>query len=83
MDKILVEIYLPAANLNYDVYIPLKSRLFEALFLLSHAFTGLSDGHFTATGDTVICDKITGNILDLNLSVEELGLQNGAKLMLI
>lgn len=83
MNKILVEIYLPATNSRYDVYIPLKIKLFEVLTLVSSSFTELSKGYFIASDDVVICDKETGTILDINQSAEELGLQNGSKLMLI
>jgi hypothetical protein len=83
MDKILVEIYLPAANRNYDVYIPLKSKLHEIVALLAVAVTELSAGYFTGTNDTVICDKVTGIVFDINMSAEEIGLYNGSKLMLI
>lgn len=82
-DKILVEIYLPAMNKNYDVYIPIKSKLYEIVSLLAPAFTELSGDYFRSSDDTVICDKVTGTILNINISAEELGLHNGSKLMLI
>ncbi len=83
MDKILVEIYLPAVNRNYDVYIPIKSKLYEIIVMLAGGFTELSGDYFSASDDAVICDKITGIIFNINMSAEELGLYNGAKLMLI
>ncbi len=83
MDNILVEVYLPAAGKSYDVYLPLSSKIHEILALLSGALGELSDGHFSAAADTVICDRITGKILDINFRVGEIGLRNGSKLMLI
>ena len=83
MDNILVEVFLPAANRTYDVFIPLKIKLYEVTKLLAHTFTELSGGYFTASEDTVLCDKVSGTILNINMSAEELGLKNGAKLMLI
>lgn len=83
MDKILVEVYLPAGNKSYDVYIPLKSKFHEIITLLAGTFTELSSGYFTASKDVVICDRATGIILNINMSAEELGLKNGSKLMLI
>lgn len=83
MDKILVEIYLPAANRSYDVYIPLNCKIHEIVGLIAGTFTELSDGYFTASNDVVICDKVTGVIFNINMSAKELGLKNGSKLMLI
>lgn len=83
MDKILVEVYIPALNRSYDVYIPALTKLHEVETLLAAAITELSDGYFTARQDTVLCDKTSGMLLDINQSAMELGLQNGAQLMLI
>lgn len=82
-NKILAEIYLPAANCSYDVYIPRRMKLFQVLMLLSGMLTDLSSGYFTANAETVICDKETGTVLNINLSADELHLCNGSKLILM
>lgn len=83
MDKVLVEIFVPAENKRYDTYLPRASRISEITLLVSAAFSDLSKGKFIPGGDAVLCDAATGNILDINLSVAELGIKNGSKLMLI
>ena len=83
MDKVLVEVYVPAAEREYDVLLPLESKLYEVVFLLSGTLSELSQGHFAATKDTILCDRSNGSILNINQTVEENGLENGRKLMLI
>ena len=83
MEKALVEIFLPAANASYDVYIPLTVKMHEVLLLVSSVITDLSEGKYKATGDSVLCDRDSGKIFDINSSVAELGIQNGSQLMLI
>jgi len=83
IEKILVEVYLPAADCSYDVYVPLKSKLSEVIMLLSGTVTDLSKGYFMANPDTVMCDRKTGVIFNINMTVEELDLHNGSKLMLM
>lgn len=83
MHKILVEIFNPASGNTYDVFIPLKSQVYEVVFLLSTTISELSLGHYKATEQTVLCDRITGNVFDINGTIEELGLKNGSKLMLL
>lgn len=83
MKKILVEVYIPAADVSFDVYISLQSKLYEVLYLFKNSFTELLNGYFIASDDTVICDRKTGTIFNINMSVEELELINGSKLMLI
>lgn len=83
MDKILVELYIPVINRSYDVYLPLASKMHEVEGLLSSAIREISEGYFVASLDTVLCDRDTGTVLDINKSALELGLRNGSKLMLI
>ncbi len=82
-NKILVEVFLPASNSTHDVYIPLKLKLYDVVPLLSGLLTEISNGYFIAGVDTTICDFATGKILDINMTVEDLQLKNGSKLMVI
>ncbi len=83
MEKILVEVVLPAANTSYDVYIPLSSPVSEVLYLTSNLLSDLSRGYFKADKNTVLCDAETGNVLSINTTVYESGLKNGSRLLLI
>ena len=83
MHKILVEVYNPASDNSYDVFIPLKSPVYEVVYLLSTTISELSQGHYIATEQTILCDRMTGNVFDINKTIEELGLKNGSKLMLL
>ncbi|GHH98745.1 methyltransferase [Neobacillus kokaensis] len=84
MSKILVEVYSPAAGSTYDVFIPLESKMYEVAYLLANTISELSQGYFKASGgQTIVCDRGSGQVFDVNMTVEELGLGNGAKLMLL
>lgn len=83
MDKILIELYLPAIHRVFDVYIPVACKLYEVETLLAAVLIELSDGQFVPSGDTVLCDRLSGQPLDINSSALELNLLNGSKLMLI
>ena len=82
-DKALVEIFVPAADSRFDVYIPLASRLSDVLTLVSGILSELSDGKYKATADAVLCDEDSGIIYNVNKEVAELGIRNGSRLMLI
>lgn len=83
MSKILIELYLPAIHRVFDVYIPVASKLYEVEALIAGVLTELSDGQFVPSGDTVLCDRLSGQTLDINSSALELQLLNGSRLMLI
>lgn len=83
MEKVLVNIYVPVLNSSYDMFIPQKSLMYDVLELIKKAVVELSDGRFFADQNTAICRRDNGEILNINVSVYELGIQNAAKLMLI
>ena len=83
MDKVLVEVFLPAAGASYDIYIPLNSRMSEVLRLVAKVIEDLSKGKYKCTEETTLCERNSGIIFNINLSVAELGIKNGSKLMLI
>ncbi|MFB0843419.1 methyltransferase [Paenibacillus oleatilyticus] len=83
MDKILVEVFVPALARTYDVYIPLTTKLWEVETLLTGAIAELSNGYFAPTRDTVLCERTTGSVLDIGMSAHESGLHHGSRLMVI
>lgn len=83
MDKVLVEIFVPVLERTFDVFIPLHSPMHEVLGLVKKAIKEMSDGRFNADENTAICHREDGTIININLSVFELEIKNGSKLMLI
>ena len=83
MDKVLVEVYVPVVDRSFDIFIPLRSPMFEVLELIKKAVKEMSDGRFIANENTAICHRENGTIININLSVYELEIRNGSKLMLI
>ena len=82
MNRLLVGIYVPAIGSTFDVSIPHHARVFELLPLISHAVERLSNGLFVPN-DPALCNGTTGVIYNNNMSVEDMELQNGSRLMLV
>lgn len=83
MNKMIVNIYIPASGNKYEVRIPATSQMYKVLMLIKKAIVDSEDGRYYPDETAVLCDKLTGNIINLNLTAEELGIQNGSTLMLI
>lgn len=83
MNKVLVEVYVPVAKKTCDMLIPPNIMMYEAVELIGRIATEMSDGMFVADKDTVVCRREDGAILNINLSVRELGLKHGSRLMLV
>lgn len=83
MDKVLVEVYVPTLGTAYDMFLPVNAIMYDVLKLIKKAVSDLSGGKFVADENTVICYRGNGAIININLSVFELDIHNGTKLMLI
>ncbi len=83
MDKALIELFVPVLDRSFDIFIPLHSPMYEVLELIKKAVREMSDGRFISNDNTAICYREDGTVININMSVYELGIQNGSKLMLI
>lgn len=83
MDKVLIDIFLPAINRSFEVYIPLDSKFYEITPLVSKMLSELSNGLFISGDDSILYERKTGNILNINMSARQLNIKNGENLMLL
>ena len=83
MDKVLIDIFLPAINRSFEVYIPLDSKFYEITPLVSKMLSELSNGLFISGDDSILNERKTGNILNINMSARQLNIKNGDNLMLL
>ncbi len=82
-EKALVEIFVPAASKRFDVFIPYSVMLSEVLHMLADILSDLCDGYYNAGNDVVLCDAESGIIFNINMSIADLHIKNGSRLMLI
>lgn len=83
MDKVTVEVFIPAAGKYFDVQICENLKIWEVIRMLSDGLKDFTDEFFAPSEQTTLCDRNTGAILNLNITVKELKIKNGSKLMLI
>lgn len=83
MNRITMEIYVPAADRTFDVTVPSQFPLWQVTSLAAKSLSELSGGLYQADETAVLCDRESGQFLNANMMVWELGLMNGSRLMLI
>ena len=83
MNKLQIEIYLPAALRSFDVRISADMTLVQITQLVADALSQLSNSLYSAHSEPLLCDRDSGDILNINMTAWELGLRNGSRLMLI
>ena len=83
MNKIIVEVFIPASSSKYEMRIPSSVQMFKILELIKKAVAEFENGRYIPDDTTVLCNRNTGDIININLTADELGIKNGFKLMLI
>ena len=83
MDKVLVNVYVPAAGQDFDVLLPRGIRISEVTYVLPQMLSELSNGKFNPSDDVAVCSRDSGALLNVNITVDELDIKNGTRLMII
>jgi len=83
MEKALIEVYVPAIEESYDIFVPLNCMVNELLILISETISNLSLHRYVHNKDSMLCYRDNGAIIDINATAEEAGIINGLQLMLI
>ncbi len=83
MNKILVKIYVPAIEKQYDIWIPSHKRIYNVIYLLVKAINELTDGSYKVKQMPMLYDKVNAKPYDINLSIKESTIRNGTELVLI
>ena len=82
MEKVLIEVALPAADMKYDLFVPDQMQIGTLTGLVSTVFSKLSNGMYTASPSAVLCDKDTGCQYDSHLRIRDTEIRNGSRLIL-
>lgn len=83
MKKYLVDVYVPAIGIHYDVYLPTRKQVGEAMQLLIKMVESLSSGSYKGTANSTLIKAHNGIPLNLNDTVYDAGIRNSTKLILV
>ncbi len=80
MNKVLINLYIPAIEKEYDVWIPINKKIYNIIILL---IKGIKDENFNPQNMPLLYNKSTGECYDINLSVQETDIKNATEIILI
>lgn len=83
MNKILVRLYVPIIEEQYDLWIPLNKRIHNVIHLLTKAINDFTDGYYQPNKTPNLYDKLTAEPYDVNLTVKESTIRNGSEIIMI
>jgi len=83
MERIIVEIFLPAAGKKFDVRVPLDLNVGVLSGMIAKALSDLSDNNYLPSGSSFLAWKDTGILLDNTKTMRQCGVRNTSKLLMI
>mgnify|MGYP003289369487 CR=1 FL=1 len=82
-NKILIEVYIPSLEREFDIFIPVSKRVGTIKKLIEKGIKDFAGDGFSNKEDTNLYSKETGLIYDVNLKVIDTDLKNGSRVILI
>ena len=80
-DTLVVNVFIPSVNRQYDVRIPLDARIDEVAQLMAEAVSNLTRGEYASKQPT-LCDK-RGALLNPSYTPRTCNLHIGSQLILV
>ena len=65
-NKILLEVYIPSIEKEYDIYVPVNKKIGTVKKLVEDGLLDLTDNVYIINNDTNLYSKDTGIMYDLN-----------------
>ena len=82
-NKILLEVYIPSIEKEYDIFVPVSKRIGTIKRLLEEGIKDFSNNEFLMKKDMNLYSKETGLIYDVNMKIIDTDLANGSRVILI
>ncbi len=83
MNEVFIQLFVPSVLKTFDIKVSKSLRLYEIRDMLYELLSSEIDVNVLKKCNPILCDKESGVIFNINLSVAELALRNGSQLMLI
>lgn len=83
MNKILVNVYVPALEESYDFWIPINKKVYRIILLLIKIINESSGDYYRPTTMPLLYDRLTAQNYDINLTVKDNHIGNGTEMILI
>lgn len=83
MDKILITLYVPLLEANYDIFIPQNKTIGYIIMNIQKGISELSDDNFITSARRILVSKKDGKVVDYNAYPSESNILNGDTLILL
>ena len=84
MNKVLVKLYVPMLEQQYEVWLPANKKIYSIIIMLVKAINELNGSYYKNSKNMpMLYDKLSTQKYDVNLTIKESTIRNGTELVLI
>ncbi len=83
MNKVLIKLYVPIIEKEYDMWLPINKKIYNIVRLLEKSVNELCGGYYTPKQMPMLYDKNSAKPYDMNLNVKENNIKNGTEIIMI
>lgn len=83
MNKVLVEINIPAIGDHFDIFVPVDVQIEVLTMVIADGVVEITDGRYVASKCEQICMDEPVGLLNPTLTLQDYGVKDGMKLYLI
>lgn len=81
--KVLIKLYIPEIEKNYDVYIPINKTISEVLVLLNRLINNSTNGIYPIKKNICLANRKNSHIYAYDELIRQTDIRNGTELVLI
>ena len=83
MNKILVEICIPASGDHFDIFVPVDIPIGELNDVIASGIAEITDGRYIHSKREQLCLKEPAGVLDPALTLQDYSIRDGMQIYLI
>ncbi len=81
--KILIEVYIPELDINYDLFVPASKKIGNVIINIVKGISELSQGAYPISNNHALMNSDTCEFYNTELNLKDAKIYNGTKLILI
>lgn len=83
MEKILIGLFVPAAEERYDIFVPADLDIAALTRILADSVEELCNGRFCCSNQEMLVRKDPDTLLDPSRALSDYGIRDGTQIVLI
>lgn len=83
MNKVLVEIHIPAIGEHFDIFVPVDVPIQDVTKVITDGAAEITNGRYVASNCEHLCMKAPAGLLDPHLCLCDYGVKDGTQLYLV